>query len=364
MSKDFYAILGVSKTATADEIKKSFRRLAHEHHPDKGGDAKKFKDINEAYQVLSDAKKRAAYDQFGSAAFDGNGGGPGAGGFGGGFQGFDFNGGFDPSEFGDLGDVLGQMFGMGGARGGRGGGKPRGEDIQVDVYLTFREAAFGVSKSVQVYHHVACAHCKGEGGEPGTKRTSCATCKGSGQAREARRTVFGVMQTVVTCSACHGVGTIPEKPCTTCRGQGVERKQETLTIPIPPGIAEGETLKVSGQGERVPHGGAGDLYIELHVEKDKLFSREHQDVLSTVHVPFSTLALGGVIKVETLDGIEDVRIDAGTPVGTVVTIRGKGIAHHRSSTRGAHRATLHVETPKKLTREQRDHMEALQKLGL
>lgn len=364
MAKDYYAILGVSKTATDDEVKKAFRRLAHEHHPDKGGDASKFKDLNEAYQVLSDKKKRAAYDQFGSAAFE-QGGGPGPGGFGGGgFGGFDFSGGFDGQDFGDLGDVLGEMFGFGG-RQSRQSRSARGKDIEVDVSLTFREAAFGVEKSIRLYRHTACSRCKGEGGEPGTAVKTCSTCQGQGQVRQLRQTMFGTMQTVATCQECHGRGKKPEKNCVTCKGTGLERREEEIRIQIPAGMSSDEALRITGQGEGAPYGGtAGDLFVRVRVQKDPLFQREDHDVLTQIPVAFSLLALGGRLEVQTLDGHEELQVPPGTASGTSFTLRGKGIPFLRSKGRGNHRVTLNLDTPRKLTKEQREAIERWREQGL
>jgi molecular chaperone DnaJ len=363
MAKDYYAILGVSKNASEDEIKKAFRRLAHEHHPDKGGEDQKFKDINEAYQVLSDKKKRQVYDQFGSAAFENGGAGAGGpGGFGGfsGFGGFDFNN-INHGDFGDLGDVLGEMFGFGGGRSTR---AARGKDVEIDIELSFREAAFGVEKDIHLYKHSTCRTCQGQGAEPGSKLEDCPTCKGSGQVRQAQRTVFGTIQTVAVCDTCKGRGKVPEKKCHTCSGLGVERREEKLTVQIPPGIAQDEALKVSGQGEAMPYGGrAGDLYIHIRVKQDPRFERDDHTVLSEVVVPFSTLALGGSIEVETLDGKVPLTIPAGTVPGTPFPIRGHGIPY-RGRTRGDHIVTVTAEVPKKLSPEQKELLEALKKKGL
>ncbi len=366
MAKDYYAVLGVSKGATEDELKKAFRRQAHEHHPDKGGDQQKFKDVNEAYQILGDKQKRAAYDQFGAAAFEpgSSGGAAGGGGFGG-FEGFDF-GNINTEGFGDLGDVLGQMFGFGG--GGGGGGRSRqarGTDIQVEIELTFREAIFGVEKPLKLYKHSACSRCKGEGAEPGSKAVSCAACQGSGQVRHAQRTPFGTMQVSTTCGECQGRGKRPEKTCHLCRGLGVERREEKISIAIPAGIAEGETLKVMHQGEAAAYGGtSGDLYVHIRVKQDAQFERDGNHILSRVFVPFTTMSLGGVFEVETVDGKTALKIPEGTPPGTLFTLRGKGVPLVRSGSRGDHLVRVEPDVPKKLTREQKRLLESLQQEGL
>lgn len=364
MNKDYYSILGVSKTANDDEIKKAFRRLAHEHHPDKGGDASKFKDINEAYQILSDKQKRATYDQFGSSAFEN--GGQGAGGYGGfgGFngQGFDFN--FGAQDFGDLNDVLGEMFGFGGGFGG-GRKQKQGKNIEVDVELSFRDAVFGVDKNLKLYRQLACEHCKGEGGEPGTKVQECKTCGGKGQVGQATRTMFGTMQTVVTCKDCHGRGKKPEKNCTVCSGYGVHRREQSVSIRIPAGVDDGTVLQVSGEGEAPSGGGrAGDLFVRIHVQSDAKYAREGNDIVSEMAIPFTILALGGSIQVPTIDGDEPVRVAEGTQDGTTITIRGKGVPYSRSGTRGNHIVRLTADIPRKLTREQKDLLDQLRNTGL
>lgn len=364
MAKDYYAILGVQKGATEDEIKKAFRRQAHEHHPDKGGDQQKFKDVNEAYQVLSDPQKRATYDRFGSAAFEqgGGGAGPSAGGFGG-FGGFDF-GNVDAEGFGDLGDVLGQMFGFGGGDGGR-TRQARGKDIEVEVELSFREAIFGVERPLKLYKHGRCSRCQGEGAEPGSKVVSCSTCQGSGQVRQAQRTPFGTIQMSSACGACQGRGKRPEKTCHLCRGLGVERREEKVAIAVPAGIADGETLKVTEQGEAAPYGGrAGDLYVRVRVKQDPHFERDGNNILSRVFAPFTTMSLGGTLDVETVDGKTTLKIPEGTPPGTLFHLRGKGVPFVRSGGRGDHLVRVEPEVPKKLTREQKRLLEELKQEGI
>lgn len=361
MPKDYYKILGVSKSASEDELKKAFRRLAHEHHPDKGGDASKFKDINEAYQILGDKQKRQTYDQFGSAAFENGGqGAPGGpGGFGGG--GFDFN--FGGQDFGDLNDVLGEMFGFGGGRGGR--RESRGKNIEMDVELSFRESVFGVDKTLKLYRQLKCSHCKGEGAEPGTKVNECKTCGGSGQVRQAQRTMFGTMQTVVECKDCHGRGKKPEKECKTCSGHGVERREQSISIHIPAGVDSGAMLQVAGEGEApVGSGHAGDLFIRVHVQPHKDFIRKGYEIVSEMAIPFTVLALGGTIHVPTIDGDESVRVAEGTPNGTLITIRNKGIPHGRAGNRGNHIVRLVADVPRKLSKEQKTLLEQLNNTGL
>lgn len=364
MAKDYYAILGVSKTASDDEIKKAFRRLAHEHHPDKGGDPLKFKDVNEAYQILSDKQKRGTYDRFGSGAFENGGGGPGFGGFpGGGFGGFDFNNvHFDASNMGDLGDILGEMFGF---AGGMGGARPkRGRNIEIDIELSFREAIFGTDKSVKLYRQTKCSTCKGDGAEPGSKIEECKTCSGTGQVKQAQRTMFGVFHTVTPCKECHGRGKKPEKPCHTCRGYGVEKREETVSLRIPPGVDVDTVLQVADQGETPANAGRpGDLLVRVHVKNDPHFERDGHELMSIERVPFSILALGGSIEAETIDGKETIKISEGTPTGSVITLKGKGVPFARGG-RGDHHVRLEADVPRKLSREQKKLLEELKEAGL
>lgn len=360
MAKDYYAILGVSKGASEDEIKKAFRRAAHEHHPDKGGDASKFKDINEAYQILGDKKKRATYDQFGSAAFENGGQGPGGfGGFGGGFGGFDFGGAqFDASQFGDLGDVLGEMFGFGG-----GSKQKRGRDIETEVTISFKESIFGIQKTIRLYKTSRCETCKGDGAEPGTGFDTCNDCKGEGRVRQATRTMFGMMQTVVACTACHGKGKKPKSPCKTCKGHGAQKRDVEVVFGVPAGIDNGAVLQIHGEGEMPDHGGqAGDLYVRVRVTPDNRFARDGQTLYSEQYIPLSTLILGGTIQVETIEGVEKHTIKAGTPSGEELVLSGKGVPGR--GRRGDHRITIHADIPDSLTKEQKHLFEQLREKGL
>lgn len=363
MPKDYYKILGVEKGASEDDIKKAFRRLAHEHHPDKGGDQAKFKDINEAYQVLGDKQKRAQYDQFGSAAFEQ---GAGFGGFNGanGFGGFDFNqGGFNVNmdDFGDLGDMLGGMFGFS----GRGGGQKRkqGKDIETEIRLTFAEAVFGAEKEIKLFKHDPCTTCKGSGSDPEGKISSCQTCGGKGRVQQAQRTIFGVMNTVVTCPDCQGTGQRVEKPCKECSGTGVNRQEKLLRIRVPAGMNDGEALRLSGEGEFPGRGGlSGDLYVRVVVAKHPIFRREDRDIRSSVDVPFTIMTIGGSVEIETVDGDVTLKIPSGTKAGTVFKLKGKGVPHGHG--RGDHLVTVMPEIPEKLSKEQKKLLEELGKTGL
>jgi molecular chaperone DnaJ len=362
MPRDYYETLGVGKNANADEIKKAFRKKAHELHPDKGGDAEAFKGVNEAYQVLGDEKKRATYDQFGHAAFQGGGGPAGAGGFGNyGFGGF--QGGMNAEDLGDLGDIFGSMFGFGG--GASRSRTRRGKDIEVTVKIAFLDTVKGVATPLTLRALSQCERCKGNGAEPGSKTVTCATCGGSGRVTQAQRTPFGVFQSVVSCADCHGSGSRPEKRCSECDGSGAKTQNRSIRVDIPAGIADGESINLSGMGEAAAYGGAtGDLYVHVRVMSHPVFRREGQDVLSEQHAPYSTFTLGGEVQVDTVDGKGSLHVPAGTTPGTVFKLRGLGIPFLRSRGRGDHLVTLVPDVPKKLTKEQRKLMEDLRHTGL
>ena len=283
MSKDYYNILGVDKKASSEDIKKAFRKLAHKYHPDKsGGDEARFKEVSEAYQVLSDEKRRAEYDTYGQT-FN-------AGGAPGGAQGFDFSGfqGFDGSfngEF-DLGDIFGGMFG--------GGAQPRehrGRDISIDITVSFSESIFGVERSVLISKTAVCETCKGSGAKPGTKEKKCETCNGMGKIREARSSFIGTFTTVRACDICFGKGKVPEDPCATCHGAGVHRREEEINIKVPAGINNGEVIRLTGAGEAVRGGSAGDLYVKVHVERHKVFRREGSNIIMDLDIKLSDALL-------------------------------------------------------------------------
>lgn len=353
MARDYYDILGVGKGASDDEIKRAFRRLAHQHHPDKsGGDDAKFKEINQAYQTLGDPEKRKKYDQFG-AGYEQMGGHPGHGGF-------DFNGAGINFDFGGLGDMMGDIFGA--AQGGR-RGPAQGRNIQMDVTLDFKEAAFGVEKSFEVYKTMNCETCGGSGAEKGTKLADCIQCGGSGQVRKVQQTILGSFQTVAVCTRCHGQGKLPEKPCKSCRGEGVAKGTRQISINIPAGIADGEVLRVSGEGEAMPHGGrAGDLFLAVRVRPDKRFERNGFDVLSRAEISFARAALGGEITVETIDGPVELKIPVATQPGAEFRLRNRGIPHLKRSGRGDHIVQVNVMVPKRLSREQKRVLETWDEL--
>jgi len=285
--RDYYEVLGVPKDASADEIKKAFRRLAVQYHPDKeGGDETKFKEINEAYEVLKDQSKRQRYDQFGHA---GVGGAAGGNPFGGGFNGQNIN--FD---FGDLGDIFGSFFGGGASNRSR---QPnRGRDVEIQIELSFEDAVFGAERDIKIDLEDICEHCKGKTVEPGYELKTCETCKGAGQVVNVMRTIFGNIQQASVCPTCKGSGKIPEKPCTVCHGKGTQRKQQTMTLKIPAGVDDGATIRLRERGEAIANGPKGDLYVHLRVKAHKKFTREGDLILSEEHIDMVEAALGTEIK--------------------------------------------------------------------
>lgn len=355
MSKDYYNILGVSKGASKDEIKKAFHKLAHKHHPDKnGGDDSKFKEVNQAYQTLSDDQKRASYDQFGADGPQmGGGGGQGFGGFD--FSGFGQNaGGF---EF-DLGDMFGDMFG-GGSR------RPkarRGADLQTSISLTFKESIFGVEKEIRVTKPSTCATCKGDGAKPGTQVDTCGQCNGHGVVKAVQRTILGSIQTTQTCPKCDGIGKIPKTSCDTCRGKGVVNEPRTIKITVPAGIQHGETLRLSGLGEAIKSGQSGDLYVHVSVSPHKTITRQGNDLIMILPIKLTDALLGTDYDIETLDGTETVSIPSGTTVGEMVTLKGKGVPH--GARRGNLIIKLDIKLPQKLSKHAKEVIEQLKKEGI
>ncbi len=372
MSKDYYQILGVTKSANEADIKSAFRRLAHQHHPDKGGDQVKFKEINEAYQVLSDTKKRAQYDQFGQvfdrggpAPREGRGGwdGPsGNGPFGaGGFSAQDFGDIFSGMGFGDIFSATGRPASGWGGQGRARTRTARGQDIEMTLTLEFREAVFGTEKKVELYKTVTCEHCKGNGAEPGSAIKTCETCGGQGQTVHVQRTILGNFQTATVCRVCQGEGKKAEKSCRNCGAQGIVKKQEAVTMTIPAGIDNGETLRVSHQGEAGRHGGgAGDLYITVRVKPDSRFARDGQTISTTLVVSISEAVLGIKKIVETLDGPVELNIPPGTQSGTKLRLKGRGVPALQKSSRGDHLVLVLVKIPEKLNRQARKLYEELQ----
>lgn len=352
MSKrDYYEVLGVGKDASADEIKKAFRKAAIEHHPDKGGDETKFKEINEAYEVLKDDSKRKRYDQFGhagigsSAASDGN---PYAG-FGGGQGNVHF-------DFGDLGlgDILGSFFGGGFGGGGQQRRSNRGRDVEARVDLSFEEAVFGIEKTIGINLDDTCEHCKGKTVEPGYELKTCETCKGSGQVSRVTQTIFGNIQQAAICNTCHGHGKIPEKVCSVCHGKGVQAKRQEIRLKVPAGIDDGAVIRLREHGEAVANGPKGDLYVNVRVKPHKKFTREGDIILSEETIDMVDAALGTEIEVDTVDGAVRMKVPAGTQSGTDFKLSGHGVPHLKSETRGAHIVTVNVEIPTKISKQQEE----------
>lgn len=357
--KDYYQILGVQKTASEDEIKKAFRTLAHKYHPDKkGGDEARFKEVSEAYAVLSDQKKRAQYDQFGAYTPGGNGGG---------FGGFDFSdfaknfGGFEGFGNGqgvefDLGDVFGDFFG-GGRR------QRRGRDISMDIELPFRDAVFGAERRILISKIGSCDTCTGTGSKKGSSMMSCTACNGKGQVRESRSTFFGTVATTRTCPACKGRGEVPKEACDACRGEGVLKKQEEVHVVVPAGVDDGEMIRMPGRGEAMPGAPAGDLYIKIHVKSDKLFTREGNNLLTALSIKLTDALLGAEFVIQTFDGDTPLAVPQGVAQGEMLRIRGKGVPYGRGS-RGDLLVRIDIEFPKKLSRAAKEAVEKLREEGL
>lgn len=362
MKKDYYSILGISKSASADEIKKAFRKIAHTHHPDKGsGNAEKFKEASEAYSVLSDEKKRAEYDSYGKT-FGGNGGGAG------GFEGFDFSqfsqgfggqqGGFE-FNFEDLGDIFGDFFGGG----GRAPKQKRGRDISIDAEIDFKESIFGVTKHVLLNKTSTCERCKGNRAEPGSDMVSCKTCNGKGSIREMKRSIFGQIAATKTCDECLGVGAMPKQKCTECKGLGVKGKQEDIKLEIPSGIENGEMIRMTGKGEAIAGGVAGDLYIKIHVKPHKNIRKEGSSLIMDLQVKLSDALLGADYKVETLDGPLTVTIPERVKFGEVLRVKGKGVPMG-SGRRGDMYLRIQIELPGKISKHAKKLIEELRGEGV
>ena len=351
--RDYYEVLGVNKSASADEIKKAFRKLAIEHHPDRGGNEDKFKEVNEAYEVLKDEKKRQRYDQFGHAGVGGaaGGGNPFAG-FGGQGQNINF-------DFGDLGlgDIFGSFFGGGQGRGQQ--RQTRGNDVETAIEISFEDAVFGTEIDVRLNLEDTCEHCKGTTVEPGHELKTCDECKGSGQVVTAMRTIFGNIQQATVCPKCDDKGKIPEKVCSVCHGKGTERKSQTVGIKIPAGIDDGATIRLREHGEAIANGPKGDLYVNVRVKPHKKFTREGDLILSDETISMVDAALGTEIDVETVDGPIRMKVPAGTQSGTDFKLSNHGVPHLRRESRGAHIVTINVETPTKLSKRQKELLEEL-----
>ena len=357
MSKNYYDILGLSKSASPDEIKKAFRKKAHEHHPDKGnGSGEKFKEVNEAYQVLSDVTKRQQYDQYGQTfeqaqrnggGFSGQGGNP-FGGFGFGQEGVEF----------DLGDIFGDIFG---GRQDRGERRNRGIDLEMGVSINFEEAVFGVEKNITLEKQDTCKTCSGSGAAPGAKVITCPTCHGQGQIRTTRRTIFGNIASSAACDRCNGTGKIPEGACKTCDGSGVLRQEKTISVKIPAGIDNGQRIRISGEGEAGYRGSTpGDLYLVVKVSSHKDFVRDGFNLHLEQPVSFTQASLGAKILVKILDGDIELKIPNGTQSGTQFRIKSKGVPHiNNPSHRGDLIITVRAIVPKKLSKKEKELLKQL-----
>ena len=346
--RDLYEVLGVGREASDDEIRAAYRRLAREHHPDVNGSPEaeeRFKEVAGAYEILSDPEKRARYDAYGSSGPAGQ-------------------------PFTDISDIFEMFFGGGGFGGGFGrtqrgprSRRRRGEDVAVRVRLGFEEAAFGVTRELQLDRLIVCERCRGEGAEPGTAPIACRTCGGTGEVQSVRRSVFGALMTSQPCSTCGGTGREIPDPCEECFGEGRRRAEATVSAEIPAGVSDGMELRITGAGNAGVAGGpAGDLFVRLQVEESPTFERRGQDLFTVLDVTVAQAALGAKLEVPGIDGPETIRVDAGTESGTVVRLRGKGVPNVQRRGRGDLFVTLHVTTPRDLSREQRKLLERLSEL--
>lgn len=342
--RDYYEVLGVSREASPEDLKKAFRQQALKFHPDRNKEAdasERFKEVNAAYQVLSDPERRAAYDKFGHAGVTNGAGG----------RGFD-----DFQNFGGFGDIFDAFFG-----GSNRNGPARGNDLELQVSVSFTDAAFGVEKEFDLERLETCERCNGKRAEPGTEPVTCTTCNGSGEVRRVQRTVFGQFQQVAQCSTCSGTGQTVETPCTTCRGRGTERRSRRISVEIPAGIEDASRIVMRGQGEKgAMNGPAGDLYVFVRVQPHEVFERHGNDVLAEVSLNIAQAALGTVLTVPTIDGEHELKVPAGTQTGKVFRIRNVGIPHMgRSTRRGDQLVAIKVATPTKLSDRQRELFEEL-----
>lgn len=359
--RDYYEVLGVSKDADDAAIKKAYRALAKKYHPDMNpGDAeaeKKFKEASEAYAVLSDAEKRRQYDQFGHAAFEGGAGGAG------GFGGFDFNG----ADFGDIfGDIFGDLFGGGARRGGRANNGPmKGANIRKSIRITFEEAVFGCKKELEVILKDPCTTCGGTGAKPGTSPETCPKCGGKGQVVYTSQSFFGTVQNVQTCPNCGGSGKVIKEKCTSCSGTGYTSSKKKIEVTIPAGIDNGQSVRIREKGEPGTNGGPrGDLLVEVNVSRHPIFQRQDMHIFSTVPISFAQAALGGDVKIQTVDGAVLYNVKPGTKTDTKVRLKGKGVPSLRNSAvRGDHYVTLVIQTPEKLSAEAKEALRRFDELS-
>ncbi|MEX0917463.1 MAG: molecular chaperone DnaJ, partial [Candidatus Paceibacterota bacterium] len=356
MDKDYYTILGVGKNASKEEVKKAFHKLAHKYHPDKKtGDEKRFKEVNEAYGVLSNEKKRAEYDAYGRV-FSGGSGGQTSG-----FEGFDFSD--FASHFGgaqggqgsqwefDIGDIFGDFFG--GAR----KGARRGRDISVDVEISFKESVFGTTRKLLITKAGVCEACEGTGAKDKEALVTCEKCNGAGKVRDTKQSFLGTVSTIRACSVCDGTGKVPKEKCETCKGEGVLRKEDEIHVSIPAGINNGEMIRLSGRGEAVKGGVPGDLYVKVHVEKHSNFEKEGSNLRMTLNVKLTDALLGSTYQIDTLEGNFGVKIPAGITSGEVLRLKGRGIPS--GNTRGDLLIKVHIPLPKSLSKKAKKLIEEL-----
>lgn len=367
MSKDYYEILGVNKGVSKEEIKKAFYKLAHKYHPDKkGGNEAKFKQVNEAYQILSDDAKRSKYDQFGSQ-FENMGGGYGPQQQGG-FEGFDFsgfqNGGADFNssfDMGNLNDIFSDFFG-----GGMGGGRRetrRGRDISTEIQISFSDAIFGINRKILINKTSKCLTCNGVGAKLGSKMETCKHCNGQGKIHEQKRTIFGNIASTKICEVCYGGGEVPKEVCDKCKGKGVLRREEEISIVIPAGIRDGEMVRMTGYGEAISKGTTGDLYIKINITSHPVFKREGNDLIMNLNLKLSDALLGTKYPIETLDGNIEVTIPEGVSINEILRVRGKGVPVSKNK-RGDLLIKLNIKLPNKLSRQSRELIEELKKEGI
>ncbi len=366
--RDYYEVLGVNKSATDDELKKAYRKLAKKYHPDANQDNKaeaeaKFKEVNEAYENLSDPQKRRMYDQFGTVDPQGFGGAGGPFGGQGGYYSYSTS---DFGDFGDLGDIFSSFFG--GGFGGRNSsrkqsGPKKGADLNLNMDITFEQAFLGVEKEVIITRNDTCDNCHGTGAKPGTSKMKCTTCNGTGQVTQVQNTILGQMQTRRTCSTCHGTGEIIKEPCEHCHGKGTIRKQPKIKVKIPAGIDDNQTVVLRGEGEPGEKGGPkGDLYITVRIKRHSIYTRKGNNVLCEVPITITQATLGADLEIPMVDGSkESYRIPEGTQTGTKFTLRSKGFKSVNSSSVGDFIFTVTVQTPKRLSKEQRDLLTQLAK---
>jgi molecular chaperone DnaJ len=360
---DYYEVLGITKSASQEEIKKAFHKLAHKYHPDKGGDEKKFKEINEAYQILSDKNKRAQYDQFGRVFENGQPGGAD------GFNGFNWAWGNKTNQdvefdLNDLGDIFGEFF-NGGHRTSKKDAR-RGKDIQVDIEIPLEKTLIDFTEKINLVKQVVCNRCNGTGAEPNTKIKECFSCRGAGQVQQVKKTIFGSFTSVGTCPECGGEGTMPEKPCNVCKGEGRIKAQETIEIKIPAGVDTNQIIKIEGKGEAGKKGAkAGNLYVRIFVKKHSIFERREDDLFTSVKINFSQAVLGDEVELKVIDGTSILlEIPSGTESGKILRISGKGIPHFQGHGRGNLYVELKINTPKKLSKTQKELLKKLKDEGI